>query len=104
MPDIQPPQLLVTGNPVDGFGFVGPFEDTEAVSAYAERNRISEWWSCDLTRPDVGSHRDFTICTAAGSIEHYSALNETEAKADFFDTENHEIKEGHLTEEEFHDA
>ena len=44
--------ILVHGNPVDGFSFVGPFEDTEQAVEYAENNlRGSEWWIAECSAP-----------------------------------------------------
>lgn len=46
--------ILVTGNPVDGFQFVGPFEDSDDAVRYAEdeEHRDTEWWLGDLESPE----------------------------------------------------
>jgi hypothetical protein len=44
--------IIVTGNPVDGFKFFGPFSDREA--AVQDWNDLSEgdWWVATVERPD----------------------------------------------------
>ena len=45
--------LVVTGNPVDGFSHVGPFEDYETASEYADRRMDSDWWIVPLNSPEA---------------------------------------------------
>ena len=42
--------IIITGNPVDGFTYTGPFENyVEAVyAAEAVFDRLDEWWVADL--------------------------------------------------------
>lgn len=54
---VKDPQVLITGNPINGFKFYGPtpLEDTEdgymeARTMKLERNG-DEWWTADLLRP-----------------------------------------------------
>lgn len=44
--------IIVTGNPVDGFKFVGPFDDKEKAIEVAEHHIIVDWWIADLTSPE----------------------------------------------------
>lgn len=44
--------IVITGNPVDGFGYFGPFDDVEAADAWAERQRFEEsYWVHTLETP-----------------------------------------------------
>jgi len=43
--------LIVYGNLVDGFTFVGPFESIEAASSYAERDQ-GQWSIVPVYAPD----------------------------------------------------
>lgn len=47
--------LIITGNPVDGFRFIGPFEDHDAALAYAELEGASieaDWWIAPIEAPN----------------------------------------------------
>lgn len=44
--------IIVTGNPVDGLEFFGPFEDGEEAFNYADKNRLEEWWTANLQEVD----------------------------------------------------
>jgi hypothetical protein len=44
--------ITVTGNPVDGFRFFGPFTDMVDAQAQGEVGD-ADWWVADLTDPDV---------------------------------------------------
>jgi hypothetical protein len=46
-------KIIVTGNPIDGLSFIGPFHDALDVDE-VERHVSSsaEWWIADLTEPD----------------------------------------------------
>lgn len=51
--DENQPTLLITGNPVDGFFFYGPFAVAPDAIEWAERNHSDqEWWSAPLIDPD----------------------------------------------------
>lgn len=42
--------LLISGNPVDGFTFVGPFDDPqEAIDHASDCNYEGDWWVGDMT-------------------------------------------------------
>lgn len=43
--------IVVIGNPVDGYSFYGPFEDSEDACEFAEAN-LDEWWLADLMNPE----------------------------------------------------
>lgn len=45
--------LIMTGNPVDGFLFVGPYDDEEYATSEAEHRTDQEWWVVPLTEPWV---------------------------------------------------
>jgi hypothetical protein len=38
------PFLIVAGNPVDGFSFIGPFEGRLAAIDYGEQFADGDWW------------------------------------------------------------
>lgn len=40
--------LIVTGNPVDGFTFHGPFADRTAALDWADRECEADWWLAPL--------------------------------------------------------
>lgn len=41
--------ILITGNPLTGFTFRGPFEAAEAATDWAEEHRDdAEWWAAEL--------------------------------------------------------
>jgi hypothetical protein len=44
--------IVITGNPVDGLHHVGPFNDHEAATEYAENFcRADDWWIAKLDTP-----------------------------------------------------
>lgn len=44
--------VLAIGNPFDGMSVLGPFEDSEQASAYAEQYRLDEWWTIEVDEPN----------------------------------------------------
>ena len=46
--------ILVIGNPVDGFGYIGPFEDSEDAVSYADKHLDdrSDWWISSMEKPE----------------------------------------------------
>lgn len=50
--EVLKPHIVITGNPVQGFFFYGPFQsETEAVD-WAEREQSDfEWWIAPLQEP-----------------------------------------------------
>jgi len=47
--------IIISGNPVDGFFYYGPFEDAEQALEYADAEysiRNSEYWVTELTPPE----------------------------------------------------
>lgn len=46
------PHIIVTGNPVEGFEFIGPFDsDVDAARYGNEDPDMEEWWISPLDRP-----------------------------------------------------
>lgn len=43
--------IAVTGNPVDGFFFYGPFPSPEAATEWGEREGQTDWWITELAPP-----------------------------------------------------
>ena len=44
--------ILVFGDPVDGLGFIGPFDDCDEAIKYAEENfKLESWWTSELESP-----------------------------------------------------
>lgn len=49
---LESPHILVSGNPIDGFSYIGPFPDYASAHAYAEAElRDEEWWLVALQPP-----------------------------------------------------
>jgi hypothetical protein len=44
--------IIITGNPVDGFGYFGPFKTCEHAFRHAEELRLQEWWIAPLEAPN----------------------------------------------------
>lgn len=42
--------IIISGNPVDGLNFFGPFDDIELAIEWAAE-RFDEWWSATLYAP-----------------------------------------------------
>jgi len=42
---------IVCGNPIDGLELIGPFDDFEAATEYAEREIDDDWWVTELYLP-----------------------------------------------------
>lgn len=46
--------IIIAGNPIDGYVYVGPFENSAAASEHAERVFDKEnWWVTELFKPDA---------------------------------------------------
>ncbi len=51
--DPEPPFLLVVGDPVDGFDYVGPFDSSEQAQEWAQEFTDGDsWWVVELQSPD----------------------------------------------------
>lgn len=46
--------VLVCGNPVDGFSFVGPFPSDDDAREYGENDTDGDWWVTALESPQGG--------------------------------------------------
>lgn len=45
--------IIITGNPVDGLGFVGPFKTAEEANRYADLSfTAGDWWVVSLDKPE----------------------------------------------------
>lgn len=45
-------QIVITGNPVDGFFFYGPFDSAEAAISWAEvEHQGQSWWVAPMGLP-----------------------------------------------------
>lgn len=42
------PHVVISGNPVDGFAYYGPFEDSQTAIASAETITEADWWIAEL--------------------------------------------------------
>lgn len=40
--------LLIVGNPVDGFQYIGPFADAGDATSYAEEHCHADWWVAEM--------------------------------------------------------
>ncbi len=43
--------ILIYGNPIDGFSYVGPFDSRDDASQYAEDDAPADWWIVTLDAP-----------------------------------------------------
>ncbi len=43
--------ILATGNPKDGFQYIGPFDTADEASGYALDHLSYEWWTIELDPP-----------------------------------------------------
>lgn len=42
--------IIISGNPVDGFAYFGPFDDDVSAIDWADQQRLPEaWWMASLT-------------------------------------------------------
>lgn len=44
--------IVITGNPVDGCEYFGPFKTHEKATDYAERYLDGDWWVTTLYKPE----------------------------------------------------
>ncbi len=44
--------IIVSGGPVNGFGFIGPFSDHQSALTHAELNCSGDWWITLLASPE----------------------------------------------------
>lgn len=49
--------IMVKGNPVDGFSFIGPY-DSRAIATAAGDSVDTEWWIADLVPHDEDESDD----------------------------------------------
>lgn len=45
--------LVILGNPVNGFAFVGPFDSHSEAGVYAERRGFDQWWVASMMKQGV---------------------------------------------------
>lgn len=70
--------IVVIGNPVDGFVYSGPFDDSaEAVSFGECVDKGTEWWVAPLV--GLGPHED-DMCTCGHTAEFHKDGNEEYTK------------------------
>lgn len=50
----ETPHIIVCGNPVDGFSFIGPFESNTEAAEHGNNDPHleGEWWIAPLEKPD----------------------------------------------------
>lgn len=45
-------RIIVTGTPIDGFTYIGPFDSFESAESYADHIGVmGDWWITDLQSP-----------------------------------------------------
>lgn len=51
--DPNTPHIIVTGNPIDGFSFIGPFPHVQAAAEHgnSDGDLDAEWWVAPLEAP-----------------------------------------------------
>jgi hypothetical protein len=47
--------IIVTGNPVDGFGYIGPFVDRDDAVRYSDCLSDLDWWIAEVNPPELES-------------------------------------------------
>lgn len=40
--------IVITGNPVDGFKFYGPFADEESANTWGYKHFFEQYWTAEL--------------------------------------------------------
>lgn len=47
------PHIIITGNPVDGLSFIGPFKSSNLAAEHGNLDpHLEEWWIAPLQKPD----------------------------------------------------
>lgn len=49
------PHILILGNPIDGFNYIGPFPSYEDADEYCQSDAIARnesWWIFELEQPN----------------------------------------------------
>lgn len=60
--------IIVTGNPVDGHEYVGPFQSAAEAMEYADRFVGSAWWIATIDPPAMETRGSIERKTAAGEF------------------------------------
>lgn len=60
--------IIVTGNPVDGHEYVGPFPNGAEATEYAERFIGCDWWIAPIDYPAMETRASIERKTAAGQF------------------------------------
>jgi hypothetical protein len=47
--------IIVTGNPVNGFGYIGPFVDRDDAVRYSDCLMDLDWWVAEVNPPELES-------------------------------------------------
>jgi hypothetical protein len=55
--------IIITGDPVDGFDYTGPFDSAEKATEWAEEHCDPDWWVADIFSPqaypaEVSQHKN----------------------------------------------
>lgn len=53
--------IVVSGNPVDGFTFNGPFDEHEEACRHGESIDFAEWWAARLYGPSSPTPADHAL-------------------------------------------
>lgn len=61
--------IIVTGNPIDGAEFVGPFPSVAEASEYAERFVGCEYWIASVDPPAMETSSSVNRKVASGELE-----------------------------------
>jgi hypothetical protein len=63
-------KIVVSGNPVDGLWFTGPFSGAEVAAEWAEShyNPPYDWWIADMESPSYDKRPDHSV-TPIDSID-----------------------------------
>lgn len=77
--------VIIAGNPVDGFTVTGPFADESAATEYAEQyDATGYWWLAPLQTPDEAPVTLVTLQQGGSSGEVYiNATDNAEEAAEF---------------------
>ena len=78
-------EVIIAGNPVDGFTVTGPFADEAAATAYADQyDSTGYWWLSEMALPEEAPVVLVTLQQGGSSGEVYvHATSDAEEVAEF---------------------
>ena len=74
--------IIVTGNPVDGSEYVGPFPNVAEATEYAERFIGCDYWIANIDTPAMETRASIERKTASGEWDSESMADRFKAMAE----------------------